>query len=157
MSRPFTSSIDKDFGDSFIDVSKTERRLLRVTTKTYESTVTNNFLKLFKKGADAEFYIDQRVTLTVLVFQELINNVENINIGPQPGRREVTTAGALKRPEKWFQNRAPAKPTEVSTNSIEVVLFSNISIEVFHFLRFSLEVSCQQSHRIFSSSLKKTI
>ena len=118
MSRPFTSSIDKDFGDSFIDISKTERRLLRVTTKTYESTGTYLFLKLFKKGADGEFYIDQRVTLTVPEFQELINNVENINMGPQPGKREETTAGALKRPEKWFQNKAPAKSTKVSTNSI---------------------------------------
>ena len=118
MSRPFTSSIDKDFGDSFIDISKTERRLLRVTTKTYESTGTYLFLKLFKKGADAEFDIDQPVTLTVPEFQELINNVENINMGPQPGKREETTAGALKRPEKWFQSKASAKSTKVSTNSI---------------------------------------
>ena len=117
MSRPFTSSIAKDFGDSFIDISKTERRLLRVTT-TYESTGTYLFLKLFKKGADDEIYIDQRVTLTVPEFQEQINNVENTNMGPQPGRREETTAGALKRPEKCFQNKAPAISTKVSTNSI---------------------------------------
>ena len=75
MSAPFTSSIDNDFGDSFIDISKTERRLLRVTTKTYESTGTFLSQKLFKKGADGEFHIDQRVTLTVPEFQELINNV----------------------------------------------------------------------------------
>ena len=81
MSRPFTSSNDKDFGDSFIDISKTERRILRVTTKTYGSTGTCLFLKIFKKGADGEFYIDQRVTLTVPEFQELINNVENKNMG----------------------------------------------------------------------------
>ena len=92
MSRPFTSSIDKDIGDNFVDISKTERRILEVTTKTYESTGTYLFLKLFKKGTDAEFYIDQRVTLTVTEFQELINNVENINRGPQPGKREETTA-----------------------------------------------------------------
>ena len=118
MSRPFTSSIDKDFGDSFIAISKTERRLSRVTTKTYERTGTYLFLKLFKKGADGEFYINQRVTLTVPQFQELINNVENINGGPQPGKREETTAAALKRPEKWFRNKAPAKSTKVSTNSV---------------------------------------
>ena len=117
-SRPFTSSIDKDFGDKFIDISNTERRFLRVTTKTYESTGTYFFLKLFKNGADGEFYIDQLVTLTVSEFQELINNVENINMGPQPGKSEETTAEALKRPEKWFQNKAPAKSTKVSTNSI---------------------------------------
>ena len=118
MSRPFTSSIDKDFGDSSIDISKTERRLLRVTTKTYERTGTYLFLKLLKKGADGEFSIDQRVTLTVPEFQELTNNVENINMGPQLGKREEATSGALKRPEKWFQNKAPAKSTKVSTNSV---------------------------------------
>ena len=88
MSRPFTS-VDKDFGDSFIDISKTERRFIRVTTKTYEGTGTHHFLKLFKKGADGEFYIDQRVTLTVPEFQELIN-VGKINMGPQPGKIETT-------------------------------------------------------------------
>ena len=118
MSRPFTSSIDKDLGDSFIDISKTERRLLRVTTKTYESTGTYLFLKLFKKEADGEFHIDQRVTLTVPEFQELINNVENINMGPQPRKGEETTAGALKRPVNWFQSKASAKSTKVSANSI---------------------------------------
>ena len=96
MSRPFTSSLDKDFGDSSIDISKTER-LLSVTTKTYESTVNYLFLKLFEKEADGEFYIDQRVKLTVPEFQELINNVENINMGPQPGKREETTAVLLER------------------------------------------------------------
>ena len=118
MSRPLTSSIEKEFGDSFIDISKTERRILRVTTKNNKSTATYLFLKLFKKGTDGPFYFNQRVTLTVAEFQELINNVENINMGPQPGKRRETTAGALKRPEKWFRNKAPAKPTKVSTNSI---------------------------------------
>ena len=91
---------------------------MRVTTETYESTGTYLFLKLFIEGADGEFYIHQRVTLTVSEFQELMNNVENINMGPQPGNREETTAGAQKRPEKWFQNKAPAKSTKVSTNSV---------------------------------------
>ena len=56
-------------------------------------------------------------SISVPEFQEMINNVENINIGPQSGKRE-TTAGALKRPEKRFQNKAHAKSTKVLTNSI---------------------------------------
>ena len=38
-------------------------------------------LKLFKKGSDDDFYIDERITLTVQEFQEIINNVENISMG----------------------------------------------------------------------------
>ena len=39
--------------------------------------------------------------MTVPEFQELINNVEDIEMGPQPGKREKTTARLLKRHEKW--------------------------------------------------------
>ena len=63
---------------------------MRVTAKAYETTGTYLFLKVFKKGADGELYIDQLVRLTVPEFQELISNVENINMGPQPGKREET-------------------------------------------------------------------
>ena len=76
---------------------------MKVTTKTYESTGFYLFLKLFKKGADGECYIDQRATLTVPEFQVPINNVGKINMGLQAGKREQITAGALKRTEKWFR------------------------------------------------------
>ena len=92
MSRPFTATIDSDFGDCFLDVSKTQRRLIRVTTKTYQTTGTYIFLKLFKKGADEEYYIDQRITLTVPEFQQLINNVENISMGPTKESKEMVTS-----------------------------------------------------------------
>lgn len=114
MSRPFTSAGDKEFGDSFIDISETHRRLVRVTTKTYPSTGTYIFLKLFKKGSDNEFYLDQRVTLSVSEFQELVNNVENISLGPQPEKKE-SSVGCLKRPEKWLKSEVPAKASKLST------------------------------------------
>ena len=95
MSRPFTATIDSEFGDSFFDVSKTQRRLIRVTTKTYQTTGTYIFIKLFKKGSDEEIYIDQRITLTASEFQELINNVENINTGPK--KADKKESGSTKR------------------------------------------------------------
>ena len=94
---PFTATIDSEFGDSFLDVSKTQRRILRVTTKTYQTTGTNICIKLFKKGSDEEYYIDQRISLTVPEFQELINKVENINMGPK--KEDQKERGRKKRCE----------------------------------------------------------
>ena len=85
MSRPFSGTTDKDFGDSFFDVSRTERRLIRVTKKTHSNTGTYLFLKLFRKGVD-EYYLDQQLTLTASEFHQLTNNKENI--GMQPGHEE---------------------------------------------------------------------
>ena len=90
--RPFTSSTDKEFVVSFLDISKAERRLLRVTSKTYESSGTSFFLKLFEKRADGGFQFNQLVTQTVPEFQELIKSEENNNMGPQTVKRDKTTA-----------------------------------------------------------------
>ena len=102
MSRPFTATIDSEFGVCFLDVSKTQRRLIRVTTKTYQTTGTYIFIKLFKKGSDEEYYIDQRITLTVPEFQELINNVENINMGAkkEDQKESATTKRSDTTPKK---------------------------------------------------------
>ena len=95
MSRPFSATCDKDFGDSIIDNSRTERRLIRVTTKTYSNTGTHLILKLFKKGFDDEYYLDQRLTLTASEFHQLTNKKENI--GMQPGHEEEDVMPTMKR------------------------------------------------------------
>lgn len=100
MNRPYSSTTDQEYGDSFLDVSKNNRRLVRVSTKTYQTTGTYISLKLFKKGSDDDFYIDQRITLTVQEFQDIINNVENINMGPSTEPSTAVSPGTLKRPEK---------------------------------------------------------
>lgn len=100
MSRPFNATTDEEYGDSFLDTSKSDRRLIRVTTKTYQTTGTYITIKLFKKGSDDDFYIDQRITLTVQEFQEVVNNVENISMGPTAEIKKEVLAGTLKRPDK---------------------------------------------------------
>ena len=115
MSGRFISTTDQEFGDSFLDISKTDRRLIRVTTKTYEATGTYIFLKLFKMGSDGEFHIDQRITLTAPEFQALINNSENINMGPQPVKECVV--GILKRPEKQIIATGVSKFKKLSPSS----------------------------------------
>ena len=75
---------DEDFGDSRLDVSVSDKRLVRVTTNTYKnSSGTHIHIKLFKKKDDqGEFHLQQRVGLTVKEFQDLVANVENIKTGP---------------------------------------------------------------------------
>ena len=57
---PFTSTKDTEYGDYYFDVSKTDKRLIRATLKTYEKTGTNAFLKLFKKAVE-EYEFEQRI------------------------------------------------------------------------------------------------
>ena len=45
----FTSTEDTEFGDIYFDISKTDKRLIRATLKTYERTGTNVFLNCSKK------------------------------------------------------------------------------------------------------------
>ena len=54
----FNADTDSKFGDSFIDISKTEKRLVRATLKRYEANGTYVFLKVFKKS-DTEYKIHQ--------------------------------------------------------------------------------------------------
>ena len=75
MNRAFSASTDKDFGDSYIDNSRNEKRLLRDTTETYPNTGNYLFPKIFKNGVD-ELYLDQRLTLSASEFQQFTFNRE---------------------------------------------------------------------------------
>ena len=46
---PFTASKDKEYVDCYFDISEPEKRLVRAALKTYDSTGTYVFLKLFKR------------------------------------------------------------------------------------------------------------
>ena len=68
---PFSATKDSEFGDSYYDFSKTKKRLIRATLKTYEKTGTYVFLKLFKK-ADDDYEFQQRLSLTTEEIDKLI-------------------------------------------------------------------------------------
>ena len=74
---PFTSTKDTEFGGCYFDISKTDKRLIRATVKTYERTGTYVFLKLFKK-AESDYEFQQRVSLTVQEFENLIEKKQTI-------------------------------------------------------------------------------
>lgn len=66
----FTSDTDAKLSDQFLDISKSETRLVRITGKKYEKTGAYFFIKLFKKNEAGEFVIHQRLTLTHSEFEQ---------------------------------------------------------------------------------------
>ena len=74
---PFTTEKDAEFGDAHFDVSKSEKRLIRATIKSYEKTGSYVFLKLFKK-AEHDYEFQQRITLTVEEFEKQKKSKKNL-------------------------------------------------------------------------------
>ena len=72
---PFTAEKDAEFGDAHFDVSKSEKRLVRATIKSYEKSYV--FLKLFKK-AEHDYEFQQRITLTLEEFEKLMKKSPKI-------------------------------------------------------------------------------
>ena len=60
----------QEFGDAYLDITKSEKRLVRVSVKTYENTGCYITIKLLK-NIDGDFKFNQRVTLTVSEFEKL--------------------------------------------------------------------------------------
>ena len=106
---PFSSTKDTEFGDCYFDISKIDKRLIRATVKTYERTGTYVFLKLFKK-AETNYEFQQRVSLTVQEFENLIE--KSADIRSQFTEEESTKPPPAKKPR--FQQ----KPEEISNTDI---------------------------------------
>ncbi len=86
-----TADNDAKFGDSFVDISKTEKRLIRATTKTYENSGTYIFLKLFKPSTqEGEFTVYQRISLTLSELELLTEKLNEI-------RQQRKTSKTLKK------------------------------------------------------------
>ena len=77
MQIPFTASKDKENGDCYFDISKTKKRLIRATIKTYEHTGTYVFLKLFKRK-DNDYEFEQGISLTTEKFDKLMKKSSRI-------------------------------------------------------------------------------
>ncbi len=74
-----TLDSDAHFGDSYVDISQTDKRLVRATVKTFESGGTYVFLKLFKKIESGEFISQQRIGLTSSEWEDLLTKTHLIN------------------------------------------------------------------------------
>ena len=98
---PFISTKDTEFGDCYFDISKTDKRLIRATVKTYERTGSFVFLKLFKK-AESDYEFQQRVSLSVQEFEKLIE--KSADIRSQFTEEESTKPPPAKKPR--FQQKS---------------------------------------------------
>ena len=108
---PFTAERDAEFGDAHFDVSKSEKRLIRTTVKTYDKTGTYIFLKLFKKVGQ-EFEFQQRITLTLEEFEKLSKKNGKIRSAANGNTENDST---LKAP---FAKKPKLNKKTTNTNSL---------------------------------------
>ena len=103
----FSATKDSEFGDSYYDISKTEKLLIRTTLKTYEKTGTYVFLKPFKK-VDDDYEFQQRLSLTTEEFEKLIKKAPKIGetfpLSSQEAETKLKTDGP-----------SPAKKPKISS------------------------------------------
>ncbi len=69
---------DAKFGNHSVEVSRNEKRHIRATHKTYESTGDYIFLKLFKKNQLGNFETRQVIGLTLAEFDLQIQKAHEI-------------------------------------------------------------------------------
>ena len=67
-----TLESDAQFGDTYVDSSQTDKRLVRATVKTFGSSGTYVFLELFKKNESGELISPQRIGLTSVEWEDLL-------------------------------------------------------------------------------------
>ena len=67
-----TADTNKYYGDSFINVSETKKRLIRATMKSYDKTGSYVFLKVFKNPDNTDFKLSQQLSLTMAEFDQLM-------------------------------------------------------------------------------------
>ncbi len=88
----FTADQDAKFGDSFVDISKTEKRLVRATLKTYENSGTYVFIKLFKPNQQSgEFVVQQRLGLTLAEFDQIAEKFDEIKQAKKPHKPKTSS------------------------------------------------------------------
>ena len=87
------------FGDVYFEISRTEKRLIRATVKSYENTGAYVFLKLFKK-VDKEYELQLRITLTLDEFEFLSKRsakTRSAAVGTATENDQANKAPAAKR------------------------------------------------------------
>ena len=93
----FTAEKDAEFGDAHFDISKSEKRLIRATIKSYEKTGSYVFLKLFKK-AENDYEFQQGITLKLEEFEKLMK--KSRSIAKNSNDTDITTkAPTAKKPK----------------------------------------------------------
>lgn len=86
---------DAEYGDFCVDVSRSEKRIVRAAIKTYEQSGTYITLKLFKKGND-DYQFHQKITLSESEFDCLASKYRKIKTLVKPNEEECQPEGDEK-------------------------------------------------------------
>ena len=80
MEKSETLEKDIEFCDQFIDISETAKRIVRVSTKTYETSGTYVAIKLFRRSnqSDGDYKFSQRVNLSLSEYDRLVEHIHRI-------------------------------------------------------------------------------
>ena len=80
MEKSETLKKDIELCDQFIDISETAKRIVRVSTKTYETSGTYVAIRLFSRNnqSDDDYKFSQRVNLSRSEFDRLVEHFHRI-------------------------------------------------------------------------------
>ena len=101
-------SKDIEYCDAFIDVSTTEKRIIRASIKTYKTTGTYVSLKLFRKE-DNEFKFSQKITLSLNEFEKLSSQTKQV--------KNLVVAKEEKKKPNVIEKKAKSVDTEACTKT----------------------------------------
>ena len=96
------SEQDKTYGDGYIDVAKSKKRLVRATLKRYERTGSYVFLKVFKNVSgsdDGEYKMHHQISLTMEEFEKLVSLAEKIRYYKNDHDKENVEPKTLSTPQ----------------------------------------------------------
>ncbi len=107
---PFNATPEEDtkFGDYFVEISKTAKRQIRATSKTYSETGQYIFVKLFKLDKEnKKSVLHQQISLTREEFELLVSHKDQIlrqtpdNSSARKRHIDITAAGnAPQKPKR---------------------------------------------------------
>ena len=135
-------SKDAEYSDFHLDLLLSEKRLVRVAVKTYNSTGTYLSLKLFKREKEqVDWDFNQKITLSAREFNLICHNIEKINqmietpVGLidsllEPDSSEESKRSG-KRSGKSLTQRAKKPKIITTVNEDSELLASSLSLIVF--------------------------
>ena len=130
---PFTFTKDTEFENCYFDVSKTDKRLIRATLKTYEKTRTYVFLKLFKK-ATAEYEFEQRISLILGEFKNFMSSASKIQ-NSVTDQQSSTKPPLAKKPKTQKERSCQQRWLNRCFSVLQITLINFKTVQFSHYGR----------------------
>ena len=120
-------SKDAEYSDFHLDCSVSEKRLVRVAVKTYNSTGTYLSLKLFKRDSEqVDWDFNKKITLSAREFRLLCQNIEKLE---QMLDQPVGLIDSLLKQDLTDDSKRPAKRAgETSTQRLKKIPKTSVTV-----------------------------